>query len=83
MTDLSRKLISFVIDLLCTDILVAVCHSNVLVLLRLVLQPSWRLQFFLVSTELLACENIRFSSLFAAGNVSRGGRAELSISDVC
>ena len=45
-TELSRKLISFVIDLLCTDILVAVCHSNVLALLRLVLQSSWRLLFF-------------------------------------
>lgn len=39
-------MISFLIDLLCTDVFVAVCHSNVLVLLRLVLQPSWRLQFF-------------------------------------
>ena len=29
--------------------------------------------FLLSSSKLLACENIRFSSLFAAGDVSRGG----------
>ena len=28
---------------------------------------------FPISPDMLACENIRFSSLFAAGDVSRGG----------
>ena len=28
---------------------------------------------FPISPNMLACENIRFSSLFAAGDVSRGG----------
>ena len=33
-----------------------------------------RFDLFLIQVKMqLACENIRFSSLFAAGNVSRGG----------
>ena len=34
---------------------------------------TFKLYWFPFSQKILACENIRFSSLFAAGDVSRGG----------
>ena len=34
---------------------------------------KWRAYSFLIGTVVIACENICFSSLFAAGDVSRGG----------
>ena len=37
---------------------------------------------FGIRTQLLACENIRFSSLFAAGDVSRGFRRLLNYDHV-
>ena len=37
------------------------------------LEAKWRANSFLIGTVVIACENIRLSSLFAAGDVSRGG----------